>query len=401
MQKKLIALAIAGLSGAAFAQSNVTIYGVMDLTQESAKADGATAANAGTIAAPVGNITSRGRLSSNSSLIGFKGSESLGGGLTAVFQYESAIAGDASGALAGGRDTYIGVAGGFGTVAAGTLTHPVRVLGAKVDNNPGASSSGFTGSMYGEMLGVKTGSDERATNAVAYISPTVSGFHGVVAYVNLERAAEAAQNAATTAVNGKAWQIAGVYDQGPLFVGFAWDKHTDPGVAGTVYGAATMAAAPAAATAGNYNDSLTITRLAATYSLPSDTKLSVLWDKQKYDVTGNAALNTDATRTAFMLGANQKFGASNVWLQYAVAKDPTGSICNPGGIVCGDYGAKQVTLGYSYTMSKRTMVHALFTKITNDKSVAYDHYVNGVGLTAANNAGADTTVYGLGVRHSF
>ena len=42
MQKKLIALAIAGLATApAFAQTNVTIYGVADLTWEYVDAKGA------------------------------------------------------------------------------------------------------------------------------------------------------------------------------------------------------------------------------------------------------------------------------------------------------------------------------------------------------------------------
>ena len=41
MQKKLIALAIAGLaSSAAFAQTNVTVYGIVDMGVINVKADG-------------------------------------------------------------------------------------------------------------------------------------------------------------------------------------------------------------------------------------------------------------------------------------------------------------------------------------------------------------------------
>lgn len=66
MQKKIIALAVAGLmSGAAFAQSNVTVYGVVDLGQAWVKTDGAVAANK--------DQDSVGRLDNNSSHIGFKG----------------------------------------------------------------------------------------------------------------------------------------------------------------------------------------------------------------------------------------------------------------------------------------------------------------------------------------
>lgn len=417
MQKKLIALAIAGLSSAAFAQSNVTVYGVADLTQESVSASGATAVNS--------NIQSRGRLQSNSSYIGFKGAEALGNGLTAVFQFESNVNADNStgSMLSTGRDSYIGVAGGFGTVAAGTLTHPIRAMGAKVDFNPGASSAGFTGSMYGEVLGVKTGSDERAANAVAYISPNFNGFTGVIAYVNgspirddgTSASIESAQNG-NAGVKAHAWQIAGSYENGPLYIGLGWDKHTDPGAARAVYTAA-LGANPSGTTGlagavnttlggsatnstanAGYNDSLTITRLAAKYSFSTGTSVSALWDKQKYEITNNAAIATDATRTAYMLGVNQNFGASNVWLQYAVAKDPSGSVCST--ISCDNYGAKQWTLGYSYDLSKRTMIHALYSKISNDSAVAYDHYVGAVGLTGAN-SGADTSVWGVGLRHTF
>ena len=355
MQKKLIALAIASLSGAAFAQSNVTIYGAMGLGQESVQATGATAGAAA-------DVQSRGRLASNSSLLGFKGSEKLGNGLTAVFQYETAFVADTAGALGGGRDTYLGLAGGFGTVAAGTLTHPMRVLGAKVDHNPAASSIGFTGSMYGEFNGLKTGTDERAGNAIAYISPTISGFHGVFAYVNGE--------AKTAVVDSSAWQIAGVYDQGPLFLGMAYHTAEDPAVLGAI------------------DSSFKAVRVAGTYTLAGATKLSALWDSQeaKFKLAG-----TNAKRTAWMLGAAHTMGANQIYVQYARANDVTGSA----GAV--DTGSKQMTVGFAHSMSKRTTAHAYYSKITNEAAAGYDFYVNGVGTAA----GGDPAGYGVGLRHSF
>lgn len=68
MQKKLIALAVAGLaSTGAFAQSNVTVYGVADATFDVVKI-------AGDANNELGNTT---RVSSNSSYIGFKGATGL------------------------------------------------------------------------------------------------------------------------------------------------------------------------------------------------------------------------------------------------------------------------------------------------------------------------------------
>ena len=112
MQKKLIALAVAGLaSTGAFAQANVTVYGVADASFDMVKLSGGAANE-------LGNTT---RVSTNSSLIGFKGAEALGNGLTAVFQFESAVGFDNGGALGANRDGYVGVASPFGTVVLGIV----------------------------------------------------------------------------------------------------------------------------------------------------------------------------------------------------------------------------------------------------------------------------------------
>ena len=79
MQKKIIALAVAALaSSAAFAQTNVTIYGVADATFDSVRATGSTG-NSDRL-----DYNNRNRVTANSSYIGFKGVEDLGNGLKAV-----------------------------------------------------------------------------------------------------------------------------------------------------------------------------------------------------------------------------------------------------------------------------------------------------------------------------
>ena len=81
MQKKLIALAIAGLaSSAAFAQTNVTVYGLVDMGVINVKADGRSSGW------KIDNGLSAG------SRLGFKGEEALGNGLKAVFTLETGAA---------------------------------------------------------------------------------------------------------------------------------------------------------------------------------------------------------------------------------------------------------------------------------------------------------------------
>jgi predicted porin len=135
MQKKLIALAIAGLSGAAFAQSNVTIYGVADATFDIINVSGGSAALSG-------NTPNFTRVSTNGSRLGFKGTENLGNGLSALFQFESNANFDSGGALGTSRDSFVGLSGDFGKVILGNLSTPTRAFSALLDVNAGNDGIG-------------------------------------------------------------------------------------------------------------------------------------------------------------------------------------------------------------------------------------------------------------------
>ena len=87
MQKKIVALAVAGLSTAAFAQTNVTIYGVADVSGQGTTMTGEKRPTGATEQGQGSTFN----LQSNSSLIGFKGTEDLGNGLKALFQAETTM----------------------------------------------------------------------------------------------------------------------------------------------------------------------------------------------------------------------------------------------------------------------------------------------------------------------
>ncbi len=235
MQKKLIALAIAGLAAApAFAQTNVTIYGVADLTWEYVDAKGARNETA--------DLDGRSRLTSNSSLLGFKGVEDLGNGLKAIFQFETGISADTGmGSSFSARDTFVGLSSAWGTILGGNLTHPLRAMGSKVSMSPGATGIGFTAATYGTILGLKTGTDDRTPNTVAYVSPALMGgltFTG--AYINGERNENVTVTAPGTATNpvlppggtvsleSYQWQLAAQYENGPLYLGIGYHQAEDP-----------------------------------------------------------------------------------------------------------------------------------------------------------------------------
>ena len=106
MKRSLFLAAMATLtSGAALAQSSVTIYGRLNESVERVK-DGSTSTT---------------QLVDNSSRIGFKGTEDLGGGLKAFFLIEHGFSADTGRASATfwGRESNVGVEGSFGKVYKG------------------------------------------------------------------------------------------------------------------------------------------------------------------------------------------------------------------------------------------------------------------------------------------
>lgn len=299
MQKKLIALAIAGLSGAAFAQSNVTVYGVADVSYDFMTAGGGTANAAANTA--VTGIASKSRIATNASYFGLKGAEDLGGGMKAVYQIENEFdmgsaqsvpgAGNSRPSGLANRDSFVGLAGAFGTVAAGFLSSPHRSMAAKFDLMPGAAGSasslniigrintgsaaaplvnGYASARFGTaasltpntvlsqavagvaapVLTTTAGAAETvATNvgiisrhaAVAYITPNFNGFVGTIAYVanetkdNAQLGGAANSNAGTYAQrNPRAWNIKFDYDNGPLSLGYSYIDIKDTGVLGNL-----------------------------------------------------------------------------------------------------------------------------------------------------------------------
>ncbi len=379
MQKKIIALAIAGLaSTAAFAQSNVTIYGVADATFDSIKTTGNVA---GVSIEPRHN-----RISTNSSLIGFKGAEDLGNGLKAVFQFEGSVGFDGGSAFGGAnRDSYVGVAGGFGTVVAGNLTGPTRAFGAAVDVNAGATgiaaNSGIIGKFGGILEGGTVGADgnfaitaparsatasgpfdTRWKNTIAYISPDMAGFTVIGAYVANENK--------TGAVNTFGYDVGAKYAAGPVMVGLSYNKaklNNDAAVLGlTDIDAADL-------------------RLVASFDA-GFVKINGLAERVKVNATG-----VSETQKTYGLGAIVPVGKGKITGQYYVARDISGTAFGT------DTGAKLWSLGYEHSLSKRTILKANYARLDNDRQAGYQFGVN------SNNANTGETGSGfqVGIRHSF
>jgi len=378
MQKKLIALAVAGLaSTAAFAQTNVTVYGVMDATYDFVGASQSTAAT---------KVKNDGRVSANSSYLGFKGVEDLGNGLKAVFQIETGVTNDATngngyqGAVAANanasntlfgtmRDTYVGITGGFGTVVAGNLTAAGRALGAKVDVNAGATGMGFQGALYGNTVtNTATGAtgnsgvDNRTGNAIAYISPNFSGFSALAAW----GAGSEQKDAATRTDN--VWSLGLNYEGGPFYAGYAYTQVDN---------------------VSNGADAKAKSHRVGGYYKFGAGQVGLLWDRTDL----NASDSNDSKRNVWLLNGKVNVGAKGAVIAgYGKAGD-VGNANNTG--------ATHAFVGYEHSLSKRTVLKAIYAQVRNEAGANYNFYNAATGQVAGTVAGNDPKGFQVGVRHSF
>jgi predicted porin len=208
----LFALAVLTASGASFAQSSVTISGILDVAAYKIGGSGSTAnTNATSLSSRVGTATSA---------INFSVVEDLGGGLKA----QAFVALDprdfaADGAGIARHETFIGVTGGFGQIR----------LGAVNSGSLGASGAGSvmgtaTGSGYG-LADLQAGGSIRYSRNVRYDTPRVSGFAASINYApgNDDGTAAGALlvGGAVTPVGQQVTDFGLSYAAGPLNVTFS------------------------------------------------------------------------------------------------------------------------------------------------------------------------------------
>ena len=187
MKKSLVALAVLAATGA-FAQSSVTLYGRMDLGTYGIKTDSTTAAGLTTTAKANELAGAEGQWTGNR--LGVRGSEDLGGGLKANFQYEFRLSPDAVNATAAGaggstfgrtRLALLQVAGDFGSVTIGTYMNPFDDIRAQAGiYGSGLNSGGIPGAFTLDKINGATnpgslGFNGRSTNSIGYRTPVFAG----------------------------------------------------------------------------------------------------------------------------------------------------------------------------------------------------------------------------------
>ena len=356
MKKSLIALAVLAAAGAASAQSSVTIFGIVDATLQFGR---------GTVS----DMTRLGSGGLSTSRIGFRGTEDLGGGMSASFWLEAQFFADTglgdstnsnnqttgtSNATAGtqgltfNRRSTVSLAGRWGEVRLGRDYIPPYENTIRFDPFSVIGVGGTLLHQIGSSNAVGGPVAQRSSNGVTYFLPrNLGGFYGSVQY----HMGENSQNGAATENDGRGMGIRLGYAGGPVDV--AIGTHRADYAAGDT----------------------------------RRTNLAGQWDfgvaRAMFQI--ERARNGTLDGKGWMVGSRIPVGAGEIRAAYSVYETD----------LAGTPESKKLAIGYTHKLSKRTAVYTTYARLKNNAAARVALNGSSTGL------GSSSSGLDIGLRHSF
>lgn len=216
MKKSVLALAVAAALATPLAtQADTILYGSARVSMDYNDEDS------------FGDSDAYWDIVNNDSRLGVQGVEDLGGGLSAVYQYEFGVDVTEGGNFESNRPKFVGLKGGFGTVTVGTQETPYYHVAGVTDIFNSAKSFGATAWLGGSFNGFSlnpnsdragAGSLTREANSLYYTTPDFSGFSAEAMLI---------MNGSLNDSQGYSdgidiWNIALKYSNGPFFAGASY-----------------------------------------------------------------------------------------------------------------------------------------------------------------------------------
>ncbi len=337
MNKKLLVAAIAAAAVLPMtAQAGVQVYGVVHASIDYVNPEAR-------------GMDSFWNVSSNTTRLGFKGSEDLGNGLKAIWKMEIAynltsdrFQGNSPG-WGAGRNAYIGLAGDWGTFLYGRHDTPYKISSGKLDF--------FADTMadYNTTLGFQ---DIRANDAIAYISPNLSGFTLAGAAVSGVDYPGYITDNATGIADG--YSLAAMYSNNGIFASLAYEDINK--LLGTDKNNKWRAGL------GYFADSFAIAGVYEAHSMSDG------YDVDRWQVSAKYMFGNNAIKGMWGQENPDDFGNRSAW-----------------------------AVGLDHMLSKRTTAYLMYTN-ANDSDFADGAPVAGTGLHNYQLAG---TGFSLGAIHKF
>ena len=323
------------------------------------------------------DTTEDGRVSSNSTRIGVRGTEDLGGGLKSIYQLETGVTqlDDGTGGSAGAqlglggqlRNSFVGFAGDWGAVKVGRHDTPAKDLNRKLDR-------------FNEEIGdarniIGAGAfDARVSNMIRYESPSFGGATVTVQHTSNDASGTtstvtAAPGSVTTTTTGEATASVQkstsanlLWTSGPLFAGLAYEEK----------GSTT-------------SDNPTDLRLAGRYDF-GNFDVGLFWETMS-DLGGIAGVDQDVLGVV----ASFKFANNRVKFQWYDADDVDGTAAEDGGTLW--------AIGLDHLFSKTTRAYVSYAKAENDSGAARNIASGngGHGEVLAATVGANVTGFSAGM----
>jgi predicted porin len=388
-------LALSAFAGAAHAQSSVTLYGIADagvLYNNNVKGSSSVSLS-----------------TANSSRFGLKGSEDLGGGLSAIFNLENgyniANGGLSQGGLLFGRKAFVGLSSRtYGTVTAGRQYSVSNDATSQFASGADWAASGLGyGTRAADVDNVDT--TNRIQNTVKYTSPSFAGLTVGLLYSFGGQAGDFSRNSVWDAslayANGPIRLGVGyMYTKDPFYATFGNQGNSSTSATGTnnnmpapIYGGYASAGAQGILTAGG------------SYALGPAT-IAVLYSNTQFKNLGSVAIPAAAGLGAHYTGGTATFnsGELNVKYQLTPALMLAGAYIYTHNSGAGDFGSahyNQFNLGAVYALSKRTSLYAtgFFEDASGTDSTGKAAVANFSGSTFSSSSRAVAAI--AGITHRF
>lgn len=347
MKRAAALTVLAGLSTLACAQSNLTLFGVIDVAARHTRNGDE-------------NTTSLSSNGAQSSRLGLRGVEDLGDGLKAGFWLETGLNPDtgttSDSSRFWNRRSTVSLMGRFGELRLGRDLAPT--FNGYADYDVFGTNGVADGSKFVSKLDTNVDTTVRVDNMVSYFLPVGSG--GLYGQLSV---------AAGEGTAGKKYHGGRIgYATGPLDVSASYGQTEVTPLAGTSED---------------------------TYKLGS---IGASYDFKVVKVTGyvSQARYADAKLTIANIGALAPLGRGAVRVSYI---DANASGHMPSGAGHEGNDASQLAVGYLYDLSKRTSLYGTVARIDNKHAAAY--VVDKSPALPSPNAGKDSTGFEVGIRHRF
>jgi predicted porin len=352
---------IGGFAAQAQAQSNVTIYGIVDAGIVSERGG-----SAGSVTKVTSGVGSQSRL-------GFRGTEDLGGGLSAIFQLEAGLKVD-DGSLDNTNSALFNRLAfvGLKSKEAGSLTvgRQYTMLYNAMSQVADPFGAGFAGSI--KNLFPAAGANTRVSNSLIYATPVMSGFSAEALYALGE---QAGSNEA-----GRQFGLGLNFSQADLNARLVYSNRNNDTVASGTTAAVNRDSGRNTLFAMNYNFKVVKAYVAYGDNKGVNSAALPVANAYGYAVAPRASLESND----MLVGVQVPVGSGTIMASVMRKNDKTRY----------NQDADQWAVGYLHALSKRTGAYVAYAKIKNK---------NGAGYTVGNNneAGTGDKAFNVGVRHSF